>query len=549
MKRTSISDNCRNKDGRLVDTSKYNFEVLDGPAENERPRPATCGGHYSTTNMYHNLATPIVVNCRGRLIMTFSYCTITCDTSVPAPELLQPVSPFSAAAYPAQQSNTKKGNMKTQPTGERLATKKRFHISSLCGFVLTLFLGLSMSPAEGADVWLDFTTGAGPDWVDRLNEATTNVVGVSDFSKSERITIESNILSYLETAFDDFLIDFSLTDPGGTRERINMGASTTSTGTYGIAPIDFLNDNTGTQKIYTANFDNFLESSDSRAKQIDEISVSLAGTTAHELGHSLGMRHHASYGTAGITPANYSNTGGLQNSHILATGKTGINETERETVRTFSRWSRLSMEAASVIPLVASPLPHTSEDLTDAGDTPSTAQSLTLTFRPISGFNAAVVVGAEIDAPALGSSTYDVDVYSFSGSAGDLLSAEIWSDSQYSDDFDSQLTLIGPDGLTTIYSNADVMYNGDAFGSGSKRQDDSFLLNIPLTQTGIHYLKVESLGADPEHTGGDADGQYDLLVGLWAVPEPGSGMLALCGLISLIGFCRFRTRNRSSFTS
>ena len=123
------------------------------------------------------------------------------------------------------------------------------------------------------------------------------------------------------------------------------------------------------------------------------------------------------------------------------------------------------------------------------------------------------------------------------------------SDNQYSDDFDGQLTLIAPDGLTTIHSNDDVRYQSDVFGTGTKRYDDSFLLNIPLTQTGTHYLKVETLGPDPGSSGGDADGQYDLLIGLWAVPEPGSGMLALCGLISGVGFCRFRTRTRPSFRS
>ena len=477
--------------------------------------------------------------------MDCSYCTIPWDTSAPAPTQLVEIA--SATLDLSQRSDAKRRTMKTQQTGNRLVRKKRFHDFPLCCFILTFCFGLCVSPSEGADVWLDFVSGTGPDWVERLNEATTDA-GVANFSAVERGTIESNILSSLETAYGDFIVAFSLADPGGTRERINMGASTGGGG-LGVAPIDFLNDSTGTQKVYTANFDNYLESSDSRATQIAEISASLAGTAAHELGHSVGMRHHAAYGTAGITPANYSNTGGLQNSHIMATGNTGLSEVERETQRSFSRWSRLSMEAASGIPLVASPLPQTSEDPTDAGDATSTAQSLTLTSRPLSGFNAALIVGGNLDEPAPGTSTYDVDVYSFAGSSGDLLSAELWSDNQYSDDFDGQLTLIGPDGLTTIHSNDDVRYQSDVFGTGTKRYDDSFLLNIPLTQTGTHYLKVETLGADPGNSSGDADGSYDLLIGVWAVPEPGAGVLALCGLISWVGFCRFRTRTRPSFRS
>ena len=437
--------------------------------------------------------------------------------------------------------------MKIQETGKRLESKKSIHDVLLYCLISTFVIGLGVSPVKGADVWLDFVSGTGPDWVDRLNEATTSA-GVSNFSTAERSTIESNILSSLELAFEDFTVDFSLTEPVGSHERINMGASTAGS-SYGSAPIDFLNDNTGTQKTYTANFDNFLEAIDLRATQITEISMSLAGTSAHELGHSLGLRHQTAYGTAGITPSTYSNTGGLQNSHMIATGSTGLSELERETARTFSRWSRLSMEVAQVFPLVATPLPHTSESLADAGNTPATAQSLSLVSAPVSGFNAALIVGGRLDAPDEGTSTYDVDFYSFPGSSGDLLSAEVWSDNKYSDDFDGQLTLIGPDGLTTIYSNDDVKYSGDSFGTGTKRTDDPFLVNIPLTQTGTHYLKIETLGADPEHTGGDADGDYDLLVGVWQVPEPASGVLALSGLINLVGFGRFRTRNRSSFRS
>ena len=424
--------------------------------------------------------------------------------------------------------------MNRQQRGKHANRNKRFFYDLRHTLMTAFVFGLCALPAQGANVWLDFNSGTGPNWIDELNEATS-LAGVSDFTEAERATIESNILSSLETAFEDFVVVFSLTDPGGSRERVNMGATTSGTSTYGSAPVDFLNDGTGTQSIYTANFDNFLESYESRATQIAEISTSLAGTIAHELGHSFGVRHQASYGTDGIEPDSYSNTGGLQNSHIMATGGTGLSETERETARTFSRWSRLSMETADVYPLVASPLPHSSEALTDAGDTPASAQSLSLTYAPVSGFNAAVVVGAEIDPPPLGSSTYDVDVYSFSAQSGDLLSAELWSDDRYPDDFDGQLSLIGPDGLTMIYSDDDVLFSGDSFGTGTKRDDDTFLLNIPLTETGIYYLMVETLGADPNNSSGDADGDYDLLVGVWPslVPEPSSLLLALTGLALL----------------
>ena len=422
--------------------------------------------------------------------------------------------------------------MNSRQTEKLCFKKKSFRAFRLLGSLGALLVGLCALPAQGADVWLDFISGTGSDWVEQLNAATTSA-GVANFSETERSTIESNIFTLLETTYGDFLVDFNLTDPGGTRERINMGA-TSSGSSYGSAPLDFLNDGTGTQKVYTANFSKFLESIDSRSSQISEISTALAGTAAHELGHSVGLRHHAAYGTPGITTANYSNTGGLQNVHVMATGKTGLNEIERETPRSFSPWSRLSMEAASDIPLVASPLLETSEDPGDAGENPATAQLLTLTSRPLSGFDAALIVGGEIEEIAA-HNLYDVDVYSFTGSVGDLLSAELWSDDQYSDDFDGQLTLIGPDGLTMLSTSDDTLYSGDKFGTGNKREDDSFLLNVPLVESGRHYLKVETVGADPEHSSGDAFGSYDLLIGVWPVPEPSTAVLVLGGLVSLFG--------------
>jgi len=433
--------------------------------------------------------------------------------------------------------------MNSRQTTKSCFNKDPFLEFRRLGYLGVLLMGLCAVPAQAADVWLDFISGTDSDWVEQLNAATDSA-GVADFSETERSTIESNILTMLEIAYTDFMVNFSLTDPGGTRERINMGA-TTSGSSYGSAPLDFLNEKTGTQKVYTANFDKNLESIDSRSSQITEISTALAGTAAHELGHSVGLRHHAAYGTPGITTANYSNTGGLQNVHIMATGNTGLNETERETPRSFSPWSRLSMEAASDIPLVASPLPATSEDPGDAGEDPATAQLLTLTSRPLSGFNAALIVGGEIEEIAA-HNLYDVDVYSFTGSVGDLLSAELWSDDQYSDDFDGQLTLIGPDGLTMLSTSDDTLYSGDKFGTGNKREDDSFLLNVPLVESGLHYLKVETVGADPEHSSGDAFGSYDLLIGVWPVPEPSTAVLVLGGLVSLFGLGRFQFEGRFS---
>ena len=133
--------------------------------------------------------------------------------------------------------------------------------------------------------------------------------------------------------------------------------------------------------MFAANFGGFIESNEPRSQQIQEIATSLAGTGVHELGHSLGLRHHAAYGTPGITPSNYNNTQGLQNAHYLATGSTGLNEIERESTRTFSTWSNVLLEAA--LGVTANPLELQTES-GDAGDGIAGAQVLNQTFLDLS---------------------------------------------------------------------------------------------------------------------------------------------------------------------
>jgi hypothetical protein len=380
-----------------------------------------------------------------------------------------------------------------------------------------LALALSTVPCSvlsAANVFLDF----GAAWVTELNDATT-AAGVANFSPAERAQIEANILASITTAYSPFTLTFFTTDPGGTRERIDFGATTASPTTFGVAPLDFRNVSVGTQSIFTQNFSTFIESAEPRATQIAEISLALAGTAAHELGHSLGMHHHAAYGTAGITPANYSNTAGLQNAHIMATGSTGLSETQRETQRTFSRWSKLAMEAATGITLVASPLSAVAES-GDAGNVAASAQPLTLTTMPQSGLRAALVQTGSLNA------ANDVDYYSFVGNVGEEVSVELWSLNRYVATFDGQLSLIGPNGVTVLATNNDVQFNGNSYNSGAIQSNDPFLLNIPLTQSGTHYIRVDVFAS------GAAGDDYDLLVGV-AVPEPSTIALVLAGALAL----------------
>ncbi len=381
---------------------------------------------------------------------------------------------------------------------------------------LSVLISATCAQAQ-VDIFLDFNA----DWVTNLNEST-NAAGVADFDATERLQIQTIIEDTFTTAFAPFLLNFSTTEPGGIRERVNFGANTDGGG-FGSAPLDFRNRFQNlTQNVFAANFGGFIESNEPRSQQIQEIATSLAGTGVHELGHSLGLRHHAAYGTPGITPSNYNNTQGLQNAHYLATGSTGLNEIERESTRTFSTWSNVLLEAA--LGVTANPLELQTES-GDAGDGIAGAQVLNQTFLDISGQTAGLVNG-NLDAIT------DIDVYAFEATAAGTITAELWSDDLFTGgtQFDSVLRLLDSDGLTLGFSD-DVLYNGDTFAGITTRESDSFLLNIALPSAGTYFLEVSSF-SNLEL------GEYELIFGhnaIAAVPEPGGTvLLGIASALTLI---------------
>ncbi len=395
-----------------------------------------------------------------------------------------------------------------------------------------ILTSMSFGAQAAQNVFLNFDAN----WEARINEAATSA-GVSAFTAGEISTIENNILTQMQTAYSDFQVNFSTSAPvSGGYTTVDFG-DTAAPGSLGVAGLDYLNaSNTQTVDVFSANFDFFIESGDSRTDQINEISTGLAGTASHELGHSFGLRHHQAYSDPGITPANYNSTGGLQNQYIIATGSTGLSEAGRETERTFSPWEKLILETTgptifsdgiSPVPgtsLVADPLTnYMDHESGDAGNTEGSAQDLgSLISMAISGYDAAVARGSLSD-------DSDVDVFSFTVGAAGTLSAEIWSDQRWSNDFDSLLTLSGPGGV--LASNNDVYYSGNTYDGGTFRTYDSYLLNISLPSAGTYYLSVASNG----NLAGAAGGTYDLLVGVTQedsnVPAPSS--LALMGLVLL----------------
>ncbi len=403
-------------------------------------------------------------------------------------------------------------------------------------FALGLVLALSNFAHAQMDVFLNFDA----DWTTNLNTATTDA-GVTDFSASERLLIESNVEGELNSIFSDFLLTFSSSSPGGDFTTIDFGANTGG-GALGSAPLDRFNLSVNqTANLFANNFDFILDEfsgSTGRTEQISQISSAITGTAAHELGHSVGLHHFHSYGTPAITPANYADTGGAQNAHIIATGSTGLNELGRESNRTLSQWSMLIMESAgglnpalhgNIGTALASTVLMEEDFLNggDVGDTVGTAEFLTGIALPISGYEFAANAYSEIDTGS------DEDMFALTLDAG-TLTAEVVSAQRWSNSFDTILEIFDTDGTTLLASNDNARYSGNVYGSGGSGSNDSFLINVELATAGTYYVRVSSVGSDT--------GVYNLIVGanLTAIPEPASGVILLC-VGAGIAFRRRRT--------
>ena len=333
-------------------------------------------------------------------------------------------------------------------------------------FAFILLFAICNQSYSQMDVFLDFDAA----WQSNLNSlASSN--GLTTFSAAEISTIESIIESELNTQYSDFLLNFSTTSPGGTFSTIDFGA--TGSSALGTAPLDYFNVSASqTANMFITSFGfiiNEFSGSTDRSTQIDQLSVAIAGTAGHELGHSIGLHHHHAYATAGIDPTNYGGTGGLQNQHLIATGSTGLNEVGRETSRDLSQWSQLIVESAGGLDMALHGVTGTALASTvlfetnhfsfgDVGDTTMTADALVDIALPISGYDHAVHAFSAID------SADDADVFALEVDGPALVTAEVVHRSRWGSSLDSMLEIIDTDG-TTILDQPKRSYEPEQFGS------------------------------------------------------------------------------------
>jgi hypothetical protein len=391
----------------------------------------------------------------------------------------------------------------------------------------TFVFGLSaavvaiIAPAAHAavTVYLNFDSGGANTFLNDLNTAATTAgLGANYFNAADVGVIKTKVQQQMTSIYGGFDLTFTQTsDPAATSVKFAEAGSG-----FGAAPFDWRNasfaSNTKAARIFTRNFDPTLNNAATKAQNIDRISIGLGGTGAHELAHTFGLDHEDSYGVPGITPANYANTGGLQNTQIMATGPTGLSD-DRSTPRSFGQLERAKLEYSNS---VGTAVPFLATETGAAHNTAATAQLLTFASIPTSGLLVRDVGSCTIGAAG------EQDWYRFTTLANTPLTVQAFSyldatTKYYADSVDTFLQIYRADGTTLVASDDDMYYrNNDITSTATKQSLDAWVLNQPLPATETYYIKVTGTGAD-------TTGSYELFV---AIPEPGS--MLLIGAMSIL---------------
>ncbi len=308
--------------------------------------------------------------------------------------------------------------------------------------------------------------------------------------------------------------------PSGTYSHIDIGGYDGDPGRYifGMADdIDWrnLNHEDGAV-IYSSEFDAW---DSSYFDDWDRLTNALAGTTAHEMGHILGLCHHHAFGPigeAGVPSYGaYPYEGGSEtNEHLMATGSTGLSKSERAADRYFGERETWVLDAADGrITVHAEASDHGSRD---------TAQLL-------SG-------GCSVSVTASISVVGEEDWYAFSWHEGDRVSIEVFSQrcNRFSSNpIDPYFELYDPLG--------NLLDSYDNYWSYSTGHDGA-LLDYLVPQTGMWHVAVGGIGYESapnqdfvygQGPADDGTGSYELWTYRDSVPEPATTSLLLVALASV----------------
>ncbi len=364
----------------------------------------------------------------------------------------------------------------------------------------------NLGPGGTQNVWLDFSSSVG-------------------YSASMR----NQVLDGMEDVFTGFDVAFSLTQPSGPVTRIAYDGG----GLGGFAQeIDFRNLNQSVNAFVGTNFS---------ATNTQRVNYGV-NVGSHELGHTLGLRHHDSFGPigTGTPPGTSIGTGYLPDFPGPANGDEfffNIMSTPafggQPSIDNFLN-SRAFLSERSLAKLAFADDGVVYTEDAGVNSTTLTAQVMDLEVLPVPAQRPAGTDNAGIDLPIRAASLIgsisagaDLDVYAIEAFAGDFLSVEAMSNSltRTNDTVDTQLRVLDAAGVPLDY------YGQPAFNDDESEDLDAHIFDLIIPSDGTYFIEVASFGT--------STGDYELYAFTFGtVPEPTS--LALLGLGGLAALRRRR---------
>lgn len=392
------------------------------------------------------------------------------------------------------------------------------------GAVLPLFFSAGSASAVQT-VWLDFITDQD--------------VGEHVYTAAEQTSIRDTITA----DFSDFDFSFTLTAPGSGDYSTLTFNSDFITGGLADA-VDFRNlDQTDNAII---NVNDLLGGFGNPAATSANF-VSMTSTIgAHELGHLVGLRHLDSMGPIGLGISPTPGTGVFSPAYP---GPTGADEAVAHIMASPVSVGSSLFDAAgdtffserSAIKLTFNESGSVLAEAGGAHDTLPTAQAITLSALSVPntivvGDNAgkSFLVDAVVVTGTIGAFS-EKDIYSFSGTVGDLMNFEVISAAldRIGNSIDSVISIIDSGGSTVAY------YTGLASNDDEFETSDSMIIDLTLPATGTYYVQVNANGITDT-------GDYELFAHRFKlVPEPGTfGILGL-SLMAALRMGRSPRRSRA----
>lgn len=267
--------------------------------------------------------------------------------------------------------------------------------------------------------------------------------------------------------------------------------------------------------------------------------VGLTSTVgSHELGHLSGLRHGDSMGPIGSGISPVPGTGGYVPAYP---GPTGADETAGHIMASPAAVGSTLFDAAgdtflserSAVKLSFNEQGSVVAEQVAAHGTLPTAQALTLAALTVpntllSGDNLGKILSADAVVVTGGiAAGGETDIYSFSGSAGDLMNFEVISAvlDRIANSIDSEIRIRDSGGALVDY------FGSTAFNDREFESNDSILIDLVLPSTDTYYVEVNA-------DSGTDTGNYELYAMRFSattgpIPEPSSILLFGTGLAAL----------------